>query len=110
MPPDKVAQKATSLDELRRRRPGNEQEVARLRDEMLAESRGYRLAELRQASNLTQRDLAAILGVDQSRVSRIERGDLTRTELGTLAAYVRALGGEVEISVRFGEERHLMSL
>lgn len=106
----KASRKAATLEELRRRRPGDPDEINRLRDEMLAESRAYRLAELRRAGNLTQADLAAILHVDQSRVSRIERGDLTRTELGTLAAYVKALGGELEISVRFDEERHLLGL
>ena len=45
------------------------------------------------------------LGVSQSRVSRIERGDMDRTEIATVRAYVGALGGEVEIVAKFGDER-----
>jgi Lsr2 len=36
------------------------------------------------------------LGVSQSRISRIERGELDRAEIATLRSYVEALGGEVE--------------
>jgi hypothetical protein len=42
--------------------------------------------------------------VSQSRLSRIERGDLSHTELGTLKAYVEALGGRFEVSAKFGDE------
>jgi predicted XRE-type DNA-binding protein len=95
-----------SLEELKEQRPVDEDHVTTLRDEMLAQSRAHRLAELRRTRHLTQREVAAELGIDQSRVSRIERGDLGRTELGTLAAFVRALGGELEVNVRVDEERH----
>jgi predicted transcriptional regulator len=54
---------------------------------------------------LNQTDLASQLGASQSRVSRIERGDLDRTELATIRAYVGALGGEVKIIAKFGHER-----
>jgi hypothetical protein len=43
--------------------------------------------------------------VSQKRVSAVERGVLTRTELGTVAAYVAALGGRVEVVADFGDER-----
>ena len=95
-----------SLDEVKRRRRVDENRIVAIRDEILTQSRAHRLAELRKARHLTQRELAAILGIDQSRVSRIERGDLVNTELGTLAAFVRALGGEVEVNVRVHDERH----
>ena len=36
------------------------------------------------------------MGVTQARVSRIERGQLERTEVDTLAAYVKALGGKLK--------------
>jgi hypothetical protein len=42
--------------------------------------------------------------VSQARVSKIERGDLAHTELGTLAAYVEALGGELRVVADFGSE------
>ena len=38
------------------------------------ESRAVRLAEFRKTLELTQVDIAGILGIDQSNVSRIERG------------------------------------
>lgn len=57
----------------------------------------YRLAEIRKAHGLSQLDVAQAMGVTQSRVSRIESGDIHRTELATVAAYVRALGGDVRV-------------
>jgi predicted XRE-type DNA-binding protein len=42
--------------------------------------------------------------VSQARVSKIERGDLTHTELGTLTAYVEALGGTLRVVADFGTE------
>jgi predicted XRE-type DNA-binding protein len=42
--------------------------------------------------------------VSQARVSTIERGELSRTELGTLQAYVEALGGHLKIVADFGDE------
>jgi Helix-turn-helix domain len=43
--------------------------------------------------------------VSQSRIPRIERGDLDRAEIATVRGYVEALGGEVEIAAKFGDER-----
>ncbi len=62
----------------------DEVRIAELRREMLAELRACRLAEIRESAGLNQTDLANRLGVSQSRVSRIERGDLDRTELATV--------------------------
>ena len=70
-----------------------------------AELRAHRLAEIREASGLNQTDLASRLGVSQTRVSRIERGNLDRAALATVRADVGALGGEVEIVAKFGDER-----
>ena len=53
----------------------------------------------------TNTDIANRLGVSQSRVSRIERGDVDRAEIATVHAYIGALGGEVEIVAKFGDER-----
>ena len=87
------------LNEIRRRRATDEQAVERLRDEILAESRANRLADLRKQTGLTQEELAERIGVDQPRVSRMERGDLSRTEVGSLAAYAEAMGGTLELVV-----------
>jgi predicted XRE-type DNA-binding protein len=83
----------------------DDERIAALRQEMLAELRAHRLAEIRESAGLNQTEVANRLGVSQSRVSRIERGDLDRTELATVRAYVGALGGEVEIIAKFGDER-----
>jgi len=57
------------------------------------------LEELRAARELTQTSLAKILDVGQSEVSKIEK----RTDMyvSTLASYVKAMGGELEICAVF---------
>lgn len=72
---------------------------------MLAEVRAYQLAEMRRKQGLTQKDVAAAMQVSQSRVSRIEHGNLDRSEVATLRAYVEALGGKLEIVADFGNTR-----
>ena len=91
--------KTVTLKQMRRQRPTDEAAVAGRRDEILAESRANRLADLRRGARLTQEQLADRIGVDQPRVSRIERGDLARTEVGSLAAYAEAMGGTLELVV-----------
>lgn len=86
----------------------DEQRVAELKEEALARVRAHKLAEVRSATGLNQEELSRRLGISQSRVSRIERGDLERTELATLRAFVRALGGDIEVTVKLGEERFLI--
>jgi DNA-binding XRE family transcriptional regulator len=63
---------------------------------------GYHLKELRKALGKTQAEIAAVLGVSQSRVSQIENGDLAAMELDTLRAYAQALGGHLDITVSVG--------
>jgi DNA-binding transcriptional regulator YiaG len=70
-----------------------------------ARIRAYRLAQVRQAQHVNQTELAQRMQVSQSRVSRIERGELSATETGTLASYVEALGGTLEIVADFGDQR-----
>jgi len=53
---------------------------------------------------VTQQTVAAHMQVKQPRVSAIERGNLSSTEVGTLAAYVDALGGPIRIVADFGDE------
>ncbi len=86
----------TGLDETR---------VHELGAKLRANVRAHRLAEIRQAYGLDQSTLAERIGVSQSRISRIERGELDRAEIATVRSYVEALGGEVEIVARFGDER-----
>lgn len=86
----------------------DEAKVAVLKDGLLAEVRAYKLAELRAAMGLSQAELAKKLDVSQSRISRIEHGELDKTELATLRKFAQALGGEVELTLRVGDERYLL--
>ena len=73
-------------------RAASEREFRRIVEEMPLE-------ELRAARELTQTSLAKILDVGQSEVSKIEK----RTDMyvSTLASYVKAMGGELEICAVF---------
>ncbi|WP_443042108.1 XRE family transcriptional regulator [Streptomyces sp. B21-105] len=66
------------------------------------------LAELRKRQHATQVQVAEAMGVTQARVSRIEKGQLERTEVDTLAAYVKALGGKLKIVAGFGDETYVL--
>jgi hypothetical protein len=65
-------------------------------------------AELRKARTLTQEQLAATLGVTQAQVSRIEHQ--TDLYLSTLAGYLEAMGGHLELVGVFGTARVSLSL
>ena len=67
-----------------------------LHKNMLAE---MPLNELRQARALSQVKLAETLHVNQAAVSKIERR--TDMYISTLRAYIRAMGGELEIVAKF---------
>lgn len=94
--------------ERRRRRPVNEARVKQYESELIAENRAYRLRELRDELGVTQKQIAEIAGVTQARVSSIEKGDLDRTQLGTLLAYVLALGAHIDVTVTIGDERRVL--
>jgi transcriptional regulator with XRE-family HTH domain len=68
-------------------------------------SASYRLRELREASGLTQVQLAGRLQVTQNRVSRIEHCDIDRAQVDTLRKYAEAIGGTLRIEVELGDER-----
>jgi predicted XRE-type DNA-binding protein len=75
---------------------------------MIAEARAFRLAEVRRRPHTTQVEVAKAMGVTQARVSRIEKGQLERSEVDTLAAYVQALGGKLKIIADFGDESFVL--
>lgn len=83
----------------------DEAKVAEHRDRMLAAERAYRLVEIRKARGLTQNDVAERMHVSQRRVSAVEHGQITRTELSTVASYVEALGGRVKVIADFGDDQ-----
>jgi hypothetical protein len=57
---------------------------------------------------LTDRDATLAIESTQARVSRIEKGQLARGEVDTLAAYVQALGGKLKIIADFGDESYVL--
>ena len=59
------------------------------------------LHELRQARELSQEQLAAVLHIKQASVSKLERR--TDMYISTLRSYIKAMGGELDIIARFPE-------
>ena len=84
--------------------PGAETEVEIGAGALVARSRAHTLAEARQRMRLTQAQVARRMNVRQERVSAIERAEPGATEVRTLAAYVAALGGRLEIVAHIGDE------
>ena len=52
---------------------------------------------------MTQQQVAELIGVTQESVSQIERRE--DIFLSTLGKYIRALGGELELTAIFGDRR-----
>jgi phage shock protein A/DNA-binding XRE family transcriptional regulator len=88
--------------------PGEETEVEIGAAALVARNRAHTLAEARQRMRLTQAQVAGRMNVRQERVSAIERAEPGTTEVRTLAAYVRALGGRLEIIAYIGDERIML--
>ncbi|QZT63773.1 helix-turn-helix domain-containing protein [Mycolicibacterium austroafricanum] len=63
-----------------------------------------RLADIRKAQGRRQSDVADLMGVSQARVSKLESGKLSHTELGTLQSYVAALGGNLRLTAEFTDQ------
>jgi DNA-binding XRE family transcriptional regulator len=84
---------------VRGQRPLNEQQVATYKRLMQAE---LRLSELRNRRGLSQAAVAEALAVTQPNVSRIEQEE--DVYLSTLARYVAALGGRLELQAVFPDE------
>jgi hypothetical protein len=84
--------------------PGAETEVEIAAGALAARSRAHTLAEARQRMRLTQAQVARRMNVRQERVSAIERAEPGATEVRTLAAYVAALGGRLEIVAHIADD------
>jgi phage shock protein A len=81
---------------------GEETEVEIGAAALVARNRGRTLAQARERTGLTQAHVAARMNVRLERVSAIERAEPGACEVRTLAAYVRALGGSLEIIADIG--------
>lgn len=85
--------------------PGEETEVEIGAAELVARNRAHTLAQARERLGLTQAQVAKRMNVRQERISAIERAEPGAAEVRTLAAYVRALGGRLEIIADIGGKR-----
>ena len=72
---------------------------------LAASNRGRTLAEQRTRLGLTQTEVAERMAVPQDHVAAIERADEGTTDIRTLASYVEALGGRLELTADFGGDR-----
>src|ERR1700738_5016844 len=79
-------------------RPESRVEMNRMKAALVAE---MPLEQLRAARQLTQTNLAQVLGVNQSAVSKLEKR--TDMYLSTLRSYIEAMGGTLDIQAVFPE-------
>lgn len=89
-----------TLSERRARRPGNRENIDRIKASMYQEAKHYRLRNLREEAGVTQVVLAKQIGVGQNRVSQMEHGKITSARVSTLRKYLQALGADLEISIK----------
>jgi ribosome-binding protein aMBF1 (putative translation factor) len=83
----------------------DEARIVHHKERGLSAVRAQRLAEIRAGLGFNQTALAARLAISQPRLSRIERGDIDTTQVATLRAYIEALGGRLEVTAKFGDNR-----
>ena len=60
------------------------------------------LKDLREKRKVTQEDLAEVLEINQSSISKIENRGLG-ISIAVLEKYIEALGGELELRARFSD-------
>ena len=88
-------------DDLKRKRI-SEPRLAEIKARVEQEVLEMNLAAVRDLLGKTQAEVAEAMGSTQSEISRSER----RQDhlVSTLREYVRALGGELELTARFGDK------
>ncbi len=99
---DGVEQLLTELDL-------NDEDLGRANQITEDHVRAWHLSQVRTDQDRSQTELAAAMGVSQPRVSALERGELDVVTLSTLRAYVRALGGKLNIIADFGDREYRLS-
>ena len=92
---------ATKFQKIRESMAPERQERIRKRTQELLDE--LPLQELRQARELSQEELAEVLGLNQATISKLERR--TDMYLSSLRRFVEAMGGELEITANFPEGR-----
>ncbi len=101
--------KTIAWSDVRAKRPVDERAVAEYAARMEAAERAYRLREIREEQGVTQKELAERMSLTQPTISALESGDLDRSGLATLRAYVEALGGNIEVIATFGNRKLVLS-
>lgn len=101
--------KTVSWSDVRNKRPLDDHLVAEHAARMEAQERAYGLRQVREEQGVTQKELAERMSLTQPTISALESGDLDRSGLATLKAYVEALGGTVEVTATFGSRRLILS-
>ena len=91
-----------TLDQILEALPEERREqIAARSEELILEE--HALRRMRKARKLTQERMAELLNVRQDSISRLERrSDLL---LSTLRSYVEAMGGTLQLMVKFDDER-----
>ncbi len=77
------------------------QKRARIKTEVMLQE--MMLAEVRQAIELSQEDMANAMNLQQPAISKIEKN--TDMYISTLRRYIEALGGELDITARFNGKK-----
>jgi len=99
-----MPRKTKKFNELRERPDQNTPERrANVAEYRRAMEDAVALNKLRESRNVTQVDLATELGVSQGNVSRME--NRSEIYLSTLRDYIEALGGRLEITAVFDDDR-----
>lgn len=87
----------TLKDKLQTLPASRRRKIARRTNLLIAEEMTMR--DLRKARNITQVEMAKVLGVKQEQVSRIEKR--TDLHLSTLKRSIEAMGGELILTAKF---------
>lgn len=83
-----------------------QEKIARLAAELVEEE--MTLQEMRKQQNLTQEQVAQLLGIGQENVSRLERRN--NLYVSTLRDYVNAVGGKLHLIVEFPDREPIKLL
>ncbi len=93
--------KTASIDELINRdlgQPGTP-ERDKFDAKIQAAAIAYQLKEMRKQKNITQQQLAEMVGIDKTQISKIEKGSRNLT-IETIARIVHALGGTFDLNIK----------
>lgn len=97
---DLIKEGEQDYDEWRASLTDTPEKAARYQELAAKNDLWLQLVEARQTAGITQRQLAARLGVSQAQVARIEKRGYESYTLNTLRRYLQALGEGYSLEVR----------